>query len=80
MNRNSRVRLAQSPRRKSGGRRISLGLWAAMRIHEHNQERRKKEEAPPPGHFLLRGKGPDGSYTILHGLSDASTYLKLAGQ
>jgi hypothetical protein len=51
-----------------------------MRIHEHNQERRKKEEAPPPGHFLLRGKGPDGSYTILHGLSDASTYLKLAGQ
>jgi hypothetical protein len=69
-----------APRRQTAGRKISRGLWAAMRMHERNQERRKKEDAPPPGHFLLKGKGPDGSYTILHGLSDASTYLKLAGQ
>jgi hypothetical protein len=32
-------------------KRLTRKLWAAMRLHEHNQERRQLQ--PPPGEVFL---------------------------
>jgi hypothetical protein len=48
-------------------RKISRRLWAAMRIHEHNQKRRSFPQPPPGQVFLTDIDGSiltdvDGSY------------------
>ncbi|WP_051346581.1 BNR-4 repeat-containing protein [Bradyrhizobium sp. th.b2] len=41
----SRIKIAKSPRRPGGGRSISRATLAAIRLHEHNQERRADRNA-----------------------------------